>query len=63
MANKKVMERRSKMQTFKVAVYVDLGYCCRYVYKTIEAASREEAEAEVQKAKDAGTICFLVNDD
>lgn len=51
------------MQTFKVAVYVDLGYCCRYVYKTIEAASREEAEAEVQKAKDAGTICFLVDDD
>lgn len=51
------------MQTFTVAVYVDLGYCCRYVYKTIEAASHEEAEAEVQKAKDAGTICFLVDDD
>ena len=49
------------MQTFRVAVYVDLGYCCSYVYKTIEAASREDVEAEVQKAKDAGTICFLVD--
>ena len=59
---KLVVLKGGKMQTFTVAVYVDLGYCCRYVYKTIEAASHEEAEAEVQKAKDAGTICFLVDD-
>ena len=48
------------MKEFPVMVYVDFGYGCRYIQKTLLAPDLEAAKAEIKKANDKGTICFLV---